>query len=157
MSNRNSFAEDWETQIYHMKNLKFLSMAFFAVLACVSFASCSDDDKDEAKPNEYIIGVWELVSTTDDALTFSTIEFRKDNSILIIPRGEEGDDDYYDTYEINGTQLRINLNVEDGIVDDYIDGTYALNGNVVTYKYTWHDGAGKWHHDTEQTMVLKKK
>lgn len=129
-------------------------MALFAVLACVSFASCSDDDKDEAKPNEYIIGVWELVSTTDDALTFSTIEFRKDNSILIIPRGEEGDDDYYDTYEINGAQLRINLNVEDGIVDDYIVGTYALNGNVVTYKYTWHDGAGEWHHDTEQTMVL---
>ena len=31
-----------------MKKFKFLAFALFAVLACVSFASCSDDDKDEA-------------------------------------------------------------------------------------------------------------
>ena len=31
-------------------------MALFTVLACVSFVSCSDDDKDEPKPNESISG-----------------------------------------------------------------------------------------------------
>lgn len=43
-----------------MKRLKFLAFAFFAVLACVSFASCSDDDKDEPQNEVSIIGLWNV-------------------------------------------------------------------------------------------------
>jgi len=43
-----------------MKKLKFLSMVLFAVLACVSFASCSDDDKDEPKDEVSIVGLWKV-------------------------------------------------------------------------------------------------
>ena len=129
-------------------------MVLFAVLACVSFASCSDDDKDEPKPNESIIGVWELVSDTGNSLDFNTIEFKSDKTAYIT--SNEGNSSN-NTYELNGNKLRINLNVQGGVADDYTDGTYTLNGNTVTYKYTVHDGEGKWHQDTEQTMVLKKK
>lgn len=129
-------------------------MVLFAVLACVSFASCSDDDKDEPKPTESIIGVWELVSDTGNSLDFNTIEFKSDKTAYIT--SDEGNSSN-NTYELNGNKLRINLNVQGGVADDYTDGTYTLNGNTVTYKYTVHDGEGKWHQDTEQTMVLKKK
>ncbi len=43
-----------------MKRLKFLAFALFAVLACVSFASCSDDDKDEPQNEVSIIGLWNV-------------------------------------------------------------------------------------------------
>lgn len=36
-----------------MKKFKFLAFALFAVLACVNFASCSDDDDDNS-----IVGTW---------------------------------------------------------------------------------------------------
>ncbi len=137
-----------------MKKLKFLTFALFAVLACVSFASCSDDDKDEPKNDNAIIGVWELVSDTGGNLEFNSIEFKADKTAVI--KSAEGTSSN-NNYVLNGNKLRINLNVTDGVVDDYTDGTFSLNGNTVTYKYTVHDGEGKWHHNTEQTMVLRKK
>lgn len=41
-----------------MKKNKFLAFALFAVLACLSFASCSDDDKEDS-PSEDFIGMWQ--------------------------------------------------------------------------------------------------
>lgn len=43
-----------------MKKFKFLAFALFAVLACVNFASCSDDDDEPAgdELTSIIVGVW---------------------------------------------------------------------------------------------------
>lgn len=43
-----------------MKKLKFLFLTLFAVFACVSFASCSDDDKNEPQDEVSIIGLWKV-------------------------------------------------------------------------------------------------
>lgn len=40
------------------KKLKILAFALIAVLTCVGFASCSDDDKDEPTANHALIGTW---------------------------------------------------------------------------------------------------
>ena len=46
-----------------MKKFQFLALSLFAVFACVSFASCSDDDKDE--PTADIVGTWECITGED--------------------------------------------------------------------------------------------
>lgn len=38
--------------------LKNLAFAFIAVLTCVSFSSCNDDNKDELTPDKFLIGIW---------------------------------------------------------------------------------------------------
>lgn len=52
-----------------MKKLKFLVFALFTVLACVSFVSCGDDDKDEPTNEISIIGLWN-VDGEDEAYEF---------------------------------------------------------------------------------------
>ena len=52
-----------------MKTLRFVGMAFFAILMCVNLASCSNSDEDEFKlTGPYatkIIGTWEITHYGD--------------------------------------------------------------------------------------------
>lgn len=62
-----------------MKKLKFLTFALFAVLACVTFASCSDDDKDEPQ-NRSIVGTWIEHGEDDGEPYENTYIFSSDGS-----------------------------------------------------------------------------
>lgn len=41
-----------------MKTLRLIGMALFAIVLCVSFASCSDDDDEPQNPSDLIGTVW---------------------------------------------------------------------------------------------------
>ena len=47
-----------------MKTLRFIGMALIAVIMCVNFVACSDDDEEEA--NAAIEGTWKYSSSSDE-------------------------------------------------------------------------------------------
>jgi uncharacterized lipoprotein YehR (DUF1307 family) len=49
-----------------MKTLRLIGMAIVAVIMCVNFAACSDDDEEEA--NATIEGTWKYTSSSDEDL-----------------------------------------------------------------------------------------
>ncbi|WP_294619787.1 lipocalin family protein [uncultured Bacteroides sp.] len=49
-----------------MKTLRLIGMALIAVVMCVNFAACSDDDEDESGNAASLIGTWKIVKTVYD-------------------------------------------------------------------------------------------
>ncbi|TGX98520.1 hypothetical protein [Bacteroides muris (ex Afrizal et al. 2022)] len=129
-----------------MKTLRFIGMALIAVIMCVNFVACSDDDDEET--NATIEGTWKYTSSFDEDMRSGSFTF-KSNGGLIWYHGEESSSNC--SYTLNGSNLKIILNQ-----DDYIEGTIAISKNQATYKYTWHDYDGKWDDDYEFTMTLVK-
>lgn len=129
-----------------MKTLRFIGMALIAVIMCVNFVACSDDEEEEA--NAAIEGTWKYSSSSDEDMRSGSFTF-KSNGGLIWDDGEESSSNC--SYTLNGSNLKIILNQ-----DDYIEGMITISKNQATYKYTWHDYAGEWDDDTEYTMTLVK-
>ena len=50
-------------------------MAIVAVIMCVNFAACSDDDEEEA--NATIEGTWKYTSSSDEDLRSGSFHFQK--------------------------------------------------------------------------------
>ena len=121
-------------------------MAIVAVIMCVNFAACSDEDEEEA--NATIEGTWKNTSSYEEDMRSGSFTF-KSNGSLVWDDGEETSSNC--SYTLNGSNLKIILNQ-----DDYIEGTIAISKNQATYKYTWHDYAGEWDDDTEYIMTLVK-
>lgn len=71
-----------------MKKLKFLAVALFSVLACVNFASCSDDD-DEISGNS-IVGVWIEKGVDDGEAYENTYIFNEDGTGETLWNGNSG-------------------------------------------------------------------
>lgn len=73
-----------------MKKFKFLAFALFAVLACVNFASCSDDDDDNS-----IVGTWIEKGVDDGEAYENTYIFNADGTGATLWNGENGDSFHY--------------------------------------------------------------
>lgn len=129
-----------------MKTLRLLELALLAVVMCVNFAACSDDD-DNA--NSAIEGTWKYTSSTDGDLSSGYFTFKSDGS-LIWNDGEEKTSN--NSYTLQGDNLKIIFNDN----DDYLIGTIVFSNNKATYNYTWHDCDGKWDDDEEYSMMLTK-
>lgn len=148
-----------------MKKFKFLAFALFAVLTCVSFASCSDDDKDEPSSgyaNE-ILGTWQCVETSNSGfrkgshLVFFDGKGKTDDNLLSgkkcfilydpdddpknFPESnwEEGDD----LYTLNGN----NLTLFESDLDRFI-GTITIKDGEMTFTYKYQD----WKYDLGQMV-----
>lgn len=97
-----------------MKTIKKISVFMLAMIAGMSFVSCSSDDdsgKSESKPS--IIGEWFEDSSEGDVKLFSTMNCHEDNTV-----------DFWLGYANTPTSLYY----------DY-SGTYSLDGNTLTEKY----------------------
>ncbi len=118
-------------------------MAIVAVMMCVNFAACSDDD-DEDTPNNPLIGTWQ---ETDDKNDYIIWTFKTDGTGV-----EEGfyQGDFEDpasftyTYDNKTSILVINYDAYAG--EDFETDSYdvTINGNTMTtkdreygYKSTW--------------------
>lgn len=120
-------------------------MALIAIVMCVNFTACSDDDEEA---NAAIVGTWKYTSSADEDLRSGFVTLKSDGS-LVWNDGEETSSNC--SYTLNGNWLKVIINQ-----DDYIEGTITISNNQATYKYTWHDYDGKWDDDTEYTMTLVK-
>ena len=131
-----------------MKTFRLVGMAILAMIMCVNFSSCKDDD--EVSGNSRLEGRWEYTAINDSDMDNGAFTFNKDGSLIWERDGEKTNNN---TYELVKDKLRIILNDN----DDYLDGVISFSGdNKATYKYTWHDCDGQWKDDTECTMTLVK-
>lgn len=124
-------------------------MAVLAIVMCVNFIACSNDDENEVTTSA-IEGTWSYNASSDEDLRSGKFTFNKDGSLIW--EKKDGEKTHNNTYKLNEDKLQIILNDN----DDYLDGTINVSGNQATYKYTWHDCEGQWDSDTEYTMTLTK-
>lgn len=124
-------------------------MAVLAIVMCVNFIACSNDDENEVTTSA-IEGTWSYNASSDEDLRSGKFTFNKDGSLIW--EKKDGEKTHNNTYKLNEDKLQIILNDN----DDYLDGTINVSGNQATYKYTWHDCKGQWDDDTEYTMTLTK-
>ena len=73
-------------------------MALIAVIMCVNFVACSDDDEEEA--NAAIEGTWKYSSSSDEDMRSGSFTF-KSNGGLIWDDGEESSSNC--SYTLNGS------------------------------------------------------
>ena len=141
---------------YALKHLQSLVAVALCVVMAMAFTSCSDDD-DEPDNNSLAGTTWTILSDVDDSdgeaddeVVGLTITFQKDGNMKLTPAVWS-----YAKWSQNGNSLK--LTVGDGSADDYMEGTFVINGNKATYKYSWYDCEGKWGGDEHYTMTLQKK
>lgn len=132
-----------------MKTLRFIGMALLAVVLCVNFAACSDDDENEppVTPSTLAGTTWKITASDENGMEGATFAFKTDGTISVNPSMWSKV-----TYSVNGSDLKIVFND-----DDYIQGVVSINGNSATYKYKWYDIDGNVQGSgTQHSMTLQK-
>lgn len=119
------------------KKLKFLAFALIAVLTCVGFASCGDDDDKDEPTNNSIVGKWncyKVVESNGDASQQNIdFDFKADKSVKVNYYTEDMTlTGKYTTSDAGA--IKINF---DGRDDIDLNGTYTISGNEMTVKFDW--------------------
>lgn len=112
-----------------MKKLKFLAFALIAVLTCVGFSACGDDDKDDSVPADQfsVVGIWDVQ--------------------------ENGD--YYD-FQDNGKGI-FYANYADGVEKDWFAYEYNFTGSsTANVVMKWYSGEN-WTGNFNGTMTVAVK
>lgn len=136
-----------------MKKYKFLVSALFAVLACVNFASCSDDDKNEPTPDVPKPSVEKRLTSVKYSFgTECNIQYDANGLIGQIVRVHNGQTKQNTTYAYSSSQLSVTET--DSYGNSYTE-TYCLNNGLIsdlegetTYFYDggriskWREGDG---------------
>lgn len=131
-----------------MKPLRFIGMAILAVVLCVNFVSCSDDDDEpQVTPATLPRTTWKITASDENGMEGATFTFNEDKSVTVNPSMWSKV-----TYSVSENNLKIVFND-----DDYIEGTISINGNTATYQYKWYDIDGTVHGSgTQHSMTLQK-
>ena len=130
-----------------MKTLRFIGMALLAVVLCVNFAACSDDeDEPQTTPATLAGTTWKIVTSDENGMEGATFTFNEDKTVTVNPSMWSKV-----TYSVSDSNLKIIFND-----DDYIEGAIAINGNSATYQYKWYDIDGTVHSETQHSMTLQK-
>ncbi|MCX4291557.1 MAG: hypothetical protein OSJ36_07205 [Odoribacter sp.] len=110
-----------------MKILKLLAILWVAVMMSVSFASCSDDDKDEQE-DSLLVGTWlDGIEGEDEA---QMVTFEKDGSFVWIEWYEDED-----------------------MLSDTVQGTYTYEHPVLTFRANYE--SDDENEDVEEELVYK--
>lgn len=143
--------------LHKLKHLQSLVAVALCVIMAFAFASCSDDD-DEPDSNSLAGTSWTILSDVDDAdgeadeeIVGISFTLQKDGNVKFTPDTEWT----YAKWSQNGNTLKIILG--EGAPDDYMEGSFTINGNKATYKYSWYDYEGKWGGEDHYTMTLQRK
>lgn len=141
---------------YALKHLQSLVAVALCVILSCAFASCSDND-DEPDNSSLSGTTWTILSDidsdgeADNEIVGTTMTFQKDGNVKFTP----ATDWTYAKWEQKKNTLKITLG--EGEPDDYMEGSFTINGNKATYKYAWYDCDGKWGGENVSTMTLQKK
>lgn len=134
-----------------MKNFKFIAFALFAVLACVSLASCSDDDKDEPTPDVPKPSVEKRLTQLSMSYSYTyDIQYNSDGRIGKVVRKHNGQTDKTTTYTYSSSQISVTEAYDYG--GSYTE-TYRLNNGLISElqgeaSYSYDGGRiSKWRED----------
>lgn len=114
-----------------MKKFKFLAFALFAVLACVNFASCSDDDDDNDNDNS-IVGTWIEKGVDDGEAYENTWIFNENGTGAALLN-----DNYRDSFSYVYTKPRLTIEWDYGETE--ILSVEWINKNTIRL----YDGEGE--------------
>ena len=129
-----------------------MEWSLLAVVLCVNFAACSDDDENEPSVTPTLAGTtWSVLTTNEEDLEpGATVTFKTDGTVTWdIPESEWMDSKIL--YHLNGNELKIVYND-----DDYQLGTIFINGKTATYRYKWYDIDGTWQDEEYSYVTLQK-
>lgn len=132
-----------------MKTLRYIGMTLLAVVLCVNFAACSDDDEDDTQVTPATLAgtTWKITSSDENGMEGATFTFKNDGTVTVNPSKWEKV-----TYSVSGSDLKIIFNN-----DDYIQGAISINGKTAAYKYKWYDIDGSVQNSgTQHNMTLQK-
>lgn len=134
-----------------IKNLRSLFALALCVLLTIGAVSCSKDDDEPSKDN--LAGTsWKAISSSeDDEDVGFTITLKKDGNVTFSPSAGYN----YAKWSVVNEKLRITLG-EENVPDDYMEGTFVVNGNTATYTYRWYNADGELHGDEYDVMTLVK-
>lgn len=109
-----------------MKIFRMIGLAVVAILMCVNFSSCKDDD-DDAKTAS-IVGSWVDVEDPDYTVVFTSSNFE----FL-----EDGDLEYSGTYSLSGNKISLTIKKFPG-GEQYVGTTetydvYELTENTLKF------------------------
>lgn len=126
----------------------FLVLIGFALSTAVT--SCKDDDKEPS--SDGLAGTtWKITSDTGDEVSIGMkVTFKSDGNINFSP----ANDWTYAKWSMTGNKLKMVLG--EGEPDDYMEGTFVINGNNATYTYSWYDYDGEWGGEDTYVMTLTK-
>lgn len=125
-----------------MKKFRFIAMMFVAIMTCVTFSACSDDDDDNSGNTSEIVGTWYATVANGKARIYLT--FNSDNTGQL---DYEWDNVNYTraiytfTYTYSGGNVKCN-----GTIVHSSDGT---SPQEMTFKYS--NGqltGGRWTTDS---------
>lgn len=155
-----------------MKTFRLIGMALLAVVMCVNFTSCSDNDESDVDSNS-IVGFWKIASYDDDFFDNEEehnsnperivyLEFTSSNEVHPYNAKKQYMADVWDGktyYTISGTILEIDLNCKENYpnhkIDDLIKGSFSLSNNRVNWNYKWSSDGNNWS-DESYSMVLER-
>lgn len=109
-------------------------MALIAILMCVNFTACSDDDEEPKTYEELLIGTWEEIGNEGLLLTFQNNGIGK----LHI----EGDDELTEpfTWEVVDSTINIDFEVSSNItmiIKELMENTLVVTDNSGTFTVTY--------------------
>ena len=114
-------------------------MAVVAILMCVNFIACSDDEEQSDNP---IVGTWITETPTDDG-RYSSITYKADGSCFWKDYKKE-DPNYIETdngkYQVDGNKLSIWWESEKEF-DEPWTCTFTISGNRMV---TSENGSSVW-------------
>ncbi|MBD5241840.1 MAG: hypothetical protein HDS59_07155 [Barnesiella sp.] len=141
-----------------MKHLKFLFLVLIGLTFSTTVTSCKDDVKE---PSKGLAGtIWKINSATEDDLyegeddeyefVGTTVTFNSDGNVTFSKPNAWS----YAKWSYTNDKLKIVLG--EGEPDDYMEGSFVINGNKATYTYSWYDIDGDWGGKDEYVMILTK-
>ena len=132
-----------------MQHLKFLFLVLIGLTLSTMASSCKDDDKE---PSDVLSGTtWKINSATEDEEYVGVnVTFKQDGNVTFTPNNGWT----YSKWSLTGDKLKIVLG--EGMPDDYMEGSFVINGNNATYAYSWYDVDGKWGGEDNYIMTLTR-
>ena len=109
-----------------MKTLRFIGMAILAVMMCVNFVSCGNDDDDKSGDAASLVGKWKIEKTVDDEGAFDWDDY---------PYVMVTESNFYFTDEA-GTKKSDNSTYTYDTKNKVINAKYVSSGQTYTIKVT---------------------
>lgn len=155
-----------------MKTLRYVGMVVLAIMLCVNFTACSDDEDEEKQPTTppeetpappqeetpatpaTLAGTtWKITSSTDDGVFPGiSLTFHEDKTVTT----DSPDFTVGLTYEAKGNTLKI-VWLWGGAYNEYMEGPLTIEGNTATYTFNWFNMDGSCNTiDDPRTLTLQK-
>lgn len=136
------------------REIRFLQVfktLMMCMLVSVAVSGCSGDDNDGGSSSRLSGTMWKILTDTDDdELVGVNITFKNDGNVKFSP------DLGWSYAKWTETDNKLKIVLGEGHADDYVEGTFVINGTRATYTYSWYDCGSQRGGENIYVMTLEK-